>query len=319
VEVENMDPAPAAHCVHHPLEPAVATCARCGSFVCQGCLAGGDGARCPACRALLGDDFPLTRESWSFSALWGLAWPRFQQHWLNLTLAFLIITGVGFAVGMVSSALQAALGALGVDPVVTAVGAGGLANLASWLVQSVLQLGLLQMVLRVLHGKPIEVGMVFGGVRLLGKSVLLSLLMVACFLPMVLVLGGAAAALALGMDGHRDGMALAAVGALVAIPVLVVYAFFVGIPLGFAQLELVNDPEASPVAVIRACFTVVRENRWNVFGVQFMEGLVVLAGLLACCVGALPAAVLAQLIHGGLYLALRNGSGLPRPRDVQAT
>jgi hypothetical protein len=37
-------------------------------------------------------------------------------------------------------------------------------------------------------------------------------------------------------------------------------------------------------------------------------GLVTLAGVLACCVGMLPAMGLSYLLMGGLYLTLRNGS-----------
>ena len=40
-----------AHCVHHPTRLATRTCARCGSFVCSGCIVSGD--LCSECKSLL--------------------------------------------------------------------------------------------------------------------------------------------------------------------------------------------------------------------------------------------------------------------------
>ena len=49
------------------------------------------------------------------------------------------------------------------------------------------------------------------------------------------------------------------------------------------------------------------------FGYSFVAGLVILAGMLACCVGLLVALPVAYMLLLALFLALRQSSTLPPP------
>lgn len=63
------------HCATHPDAVAVATCARCGTFVCAACLPGA-GTVCAACvgRAQVQGELPL--------------WERYQEARVPLPIAF---------------------------------------------------------------------------------------------------------------------------------------------------------------------------------------------------------------------------------------
>ncbi|WP_426748358.1 B-box zinc finger protein [Myxococcus faecalis] len=54
-----------ARCGLHPEEPAVATCARCGTFLCAECVElVPEGSVCEPCRARLRMDGPASRVAW---------------------------------------------------------------------------------------------------------------------------------------------------------------------------------------------------------------------------------------------------------------
>lgn len=125
------------------------------------------------------------------------------------------------------------------------------------------------------------------------------------FVPVALI--GAAVAGVAALSGWRGEPTLGFIAAAASgIALALVYLIYAGVPFAFVQLTLAHDPEARPTEIVRACFALVRGNRWNVIGVVWMEELLGLAGVLACCVGVLPALALAQLVHAGLFLALRN-------------
>jgi len=85
-------------------------------------------------------------------------------------------------------------------------------------------------------------------------------------------------------------------------------ALYFGIPLYLMQAELTFNEDVSPTQALRNCYTLAHGERLSIFGVSLLVGLLVFGGMLACCVGILPALALGQLLLGGLYLALRNGS-----------
>lgn len=303
-----MDPAyEGAKCVQHPLEPAVSTCARCGNFMCALCSAGSERGLCPSCRALLGEtSFPLSRDAWSFSALWDLAWARFKADWINLTVGVLIVFMVSGGVGAASQLFQVGAGEIfgkrSFAPIVVMIAF----QVVSIVVQGLMQLGLTALMLDALHGRRTDLARIFGGFRLLGRYLLVLLVILVVAAPPIVLAGGLIAAAAF----DRSDSTILAVGVVLAVLIALVAAFFIFLPLGFAVPELVVNPEARATQIVRNCFAIAKDNRWNMIGVGFMAGLVALVGVLACCIGFLPASALAQLLNLGLFLSLRNGSSV---------
>ena len=97
-------------------------------------------------------------------------------------------------------------------------------------------------------------------------------------------------------------------GALCLFAVLLIPFFYVMLPLSFLQMEMAYSDESSAWECIRNCYAVARGQRLNMFGLLLINFAIILVGLLACCIGALPAVGLSQLLMAALYLALRRGS-----------
>jgi len=302
-----------SYCVTHPLEPAQGTCPRCGSFTCDRCAEPGANGLCPACRARLGDDgapFPLARTTWSMGALWSHCWARFTADWLMLSVAVLIVAGCSGACSLVGQ-----IGQLGVR---LAAHQGAAAIAASMvvlvgvqvvlgIVQGLFQLGLILVVLDAVRGKRVDLARIFQAFAQWRRYTVLMLIVGVAAL---LIIG------ALAVVGIAAATLLPhATGALIALftaegAVALVLAFW-AMPCAFATFELAYNPEAKPTRVLSNCFAIVRDNRWNALGVFFVAGLAACVGLLACCVGIIPGAALAQVIIAGLFLSLRNGCALP--------
>src|SRR3954469_7195337 len=86
-----------ARCAIHAENPAGGTCTRCGNFLCFLDTEGGRFTTCEACRNRTSDAaFPMTRQGYSFGALWDHSWNMFKVHWLMLSVGILIPFIVGF-------------------------------------------------------------------------------------------------------------------------------------------------------------------------------------------------------------------------------
>jgi uncharacterized membrane protein len=101
-------------------------------------------------------------------------------------------------------------------------------------------------------------------------------------------------------------LGMVAVAALLLIPLVVAV-----LPVTlFAVPELLIG-RCGPVEALRRAWQLGRGQRLRVLGYTLVTSVVVLLGVLACLVGVIPALPLAYLLLLGLFLALRNGSGLP--------
>ncbi len=294
-----------AQCALHPDQPAMHTCTRCGSFMCSTCAEGGAQTLCPACQQRLGMEqtFPLTRDNWSFSALWDYCFEIFKREWLMLGVAVLTLFGVTFIVQLVTAPLQA-IGAAMKSQVFTVI-----FSIASMIIQQAVQgmlgLGLMRMMFDVLQGRKLDIGRLFSQFHKVGIF-LISLLLV--FLMFGIPLGAIGAIvgiarLATGMEWTALAPLAVVLGLLAVVPLI----YFL-IPLSLMQAELAYNDDATPMQILRNCYAYARGERLSIVGVSLVGGLVAFVGMLACCVGVLPAAGLSYLLLAGLYLALRTGA-----------
>lgn len=317
-----------ARCAVHPEYVARGTCRRCGSFMCEQCSEQGAQGLCPSCRERLGvdADFPLRRDTWTFSALWDVSWGLFQREWLQLCAASLVVFGVGFGVQMVVSMLAAAAQAVG--DLVAYFAVALLGGLVQSTVQGVATLGLIRLLFDALAGRRVDLGVIFTQFHKAGRYLLGLLVIFAVSMAVVLLLVvglGLVVAIAVMVAAGASGAELpdmsdpvailgasagAVVGVLVMGAVLMVPLLYFTLPLIFWQHELAFNDRASALDSLRACYTLARGQRLAILGVVLVGGLLVLGGLVACCVGAIPAVAFMQLLFAGLYRSLRKGSEL---------
>ncbi|MDY7226193.1 RING finger protein [Hyalangium rubrum] len=297
-----------AHCALHPDQPAAGTCTRCGNFMCAQCTQEGAQSVCPTCQQRMGagSAFPLTRENWNFSALWNYCFEVFKRDWLMISAAVLIFGGISFVVQMMAQLLPA-VGTLLESQVLTVV-----LSIAAAIVQTVVQgllgLGLMRMLIEVLQGQRANIERLFSQFHKVWTYLLTTLLVVLISIVPIGAIAGIVAGIIYFVGSEAAPFIAIGAGVLVLIPLI----YFL-LPLVFLQPEMaMRDDAPSPMELLRRCYAYAQGERPSIFGVMFVQGLVVLAGVLACCVGAIPASGMAYLLTAGLYLALSTGENVER-------
>ncbi len=310
-----------ARCAMHPSIAARGTCERCGNFMCEVCSEGGARRLCPACRERTGEgaDFPLDRHSWSINALWEYCFEAFKREWLMLSVAMLVAMAVGMVAQLAGNVASTIAGFT--DSVALIVLAALFAFVVQTVVQGVMGMGMLRVAFDVLEGGRADLGRLFSQMhkawRYLGTALLAVLVLgvpLMLLFGLLLVVGMLVVGVPVGVLAGED--ALRAQGPLMvalfsgAGLITLVPALYFGMPVYLLQAHLAFSEEETPVGALRHCYLLVRGQRMSLFGVLLVMGVVALIGMLACCVGILPALALSQLLLGGAYLALRRGSVL---------
>jgi hypothetical protein len=297
-----------ARCAVHADAEAFAVCRRCGNYMCRACSRDGTSPQCDSCRARGAAEFPFSRERWSFSDLISYCGKRFEAEWLTLSLTALIflalLYGISFALTFGSVLLIAAVPD-GVNPDASAAATVLRVSIqiAQFLLQIViqmwLQLGFFSVVLDVAEGRRAEIGRLFSRLDRFPAALLQVLVIYGVLLvyaaPIV-----AAYFLLPGAEETRGYIALA-VAALLAIPLI-----YLGIGCAFGMVELVHDRSASAISALRSSFAIVQGQRFAVLGGAFLVALIVTGGMLACCVGMIPAMAFGTLVYCSLFLALKT-------------
>ncbi len=295
---------PAAPCPLHPEQGAQSICARCGNFMCGVCTEGGTYDACPTCRQLTGDvpGFIWTRGSYSLDGILSFVWDRFKKEWVMLSLAALIYFVVVFGAGLIGNVLQAV--GMAIHP---AVGAGlaVAASIIQYVVQAVITGGFVVIAYDVMKGRAVDLGRMFGQFRNFGAYTVATLLVFALLLTLAIPVGiGAGIGYAIGEEtGLFIGMGIGSV-------IAIFPGFWLLLPWMFLEMEIALGGESSGVQALVSSFKLADGHRLWMFLFGFLAWLMIFGGALLCCIGALPGFALATMLKLGLYLALRNGSGL---------
>lgn len=292
-----------ARCAVHPDQLAHAVCARCGNYMCATCSEQGSSKLCADCRTRPdASDFPFARDHYSLEGLIDFSIKRWKAHWLTLSLAMLIFVGVVYALalgaGIGAGILGSLVGHSGEERQVTAFsGFSVVLQVAQVFVQLWLQLGLFALMIDALQGREPKLGTLFSRATkmpaALGQLALIYLGLVLMLLPF--------AVLFFVKEQATQLKIAAAIALLELIPIA-----YLGIGLMFSQVELAYDRDAGAISAIRASFALVRGQRIRVFGMMLVFGLIAIAGVIACCVGAIPTMTIATMLSCALFLALRT-------------
>jgi hypothetical protein len=290
-----------AQCALHSDQRATGTCTRCGNFMCVICTQGGEQTTCPTCRERTGvaQAFPLTRDTFNFSALWDYCFAIFKQQWVMISVAVLIVGGIGFMTNLLTRLLPL-IGNL-VDSEVVTIILTVVATFVQNVVQGILGVGTSKMLLEVLQGKPANVERVFSQFHKTGTYILTLLIVLAFALIPVGVIAGIIVG-AMSVSKEAGPFIAIGVGVLAFVPLI-----YFSLPLVLLQPEMASrDDSPKPMELLRNCYAYAQGKRWSILGMAMIQLLLVIAGVIACCVGVIPAAGLASLLTTGLYLALSN-------------
>jgi hypothetical protein len=319
-----------ALCPLHPEQVASRTCARCGNFMCGVCSEDGSLAMCPACRERSGMSaaFPLDRSNWNVGALLDYSWTTFQREWVMIVVGLLIVFGASMVGQVVSTVLTSIGEATESTALIFLTLFAGM--IASTVVQGLVATGYMRMLLDVLNGQPADLGKVFSQFHKVIPYLTTTLLIFAIFIPIILLIFGSALVIAI-TTGLLAGGSLSpeAIDAMqpedfvrlfttagaaffvtlsVAFVVYLAVMTWLGLPMLLVQMELASDDKPTAMGVLRRCFAYARGQRLGMVGVSLLGTLIGFVGLLACCVGVIPAMGLFYLMLAGLYLSLRNGA-----------
>jgi len=303
-------------CAIHPDRPSVATCQRCGNFMCDACGGSGAPLLCPPCTARIGA-FPLTRDTWSISALWEQCWTRFKAEWVMLTVAALVSGAVSVGVAMLGDLLTTVAGQ-SEEPAVR-YGALAADRILQFVVTAAIQLGLNRVSLDVLDGRKVQIARLMSQIHKTGRFIVVQFAIFAVTLAVYIPF----AAVGLGtyfllMDrAGVDTEVLVGLLLMVLVPIGLVPLAYLCLPLLLVPMELAYT-ETPAIESIRRAYRLSAGQRLSILGVVILTAIVAVVGLVACCIGILPAIGLGQLLLAGLYLALRNGSGAVSVRPPRA-
>ncbi|MCK8499298.1 hypothetical protein [Myxococcus fulvus] len=312
-----------ATCPLHPDDLAQRTCTRCGNFMCDTCSERGTQSHCPPCRARegLGRDFPLDRDNWSFSRLFDVCLDAFKREWVMLSVGALLV----FAASMGGNLLSQMFSFIGAatESVVAMVMTTLVGIALTWVIQGAVTLGYLRMAMDVLQGQRADLARVFSQFSKLGTYLLTMLLTFALVLPLVLVglgilvaifVAGAGISLAeLNSLSEFDGAMRGVSPGLIGLMVLVSAVLYLGpglwlmLPLVLVQPALADQENPTALETLRLAYVHAKGFRLSIFGVLALGGFIVLLGFILCCLPALPAMGLFQLLLAGLYLAISRG------------
>jgi hypothetical protein len=324
-----------AQCARHPGVAAPLVCGRCGAFMCVECSLGGSESLCPACRELVGSDgFPYRRDDFDFSRLWNHSLEAFQRDWLMLSVGALIFFALALGGSLVSNVLTSiVLRVAGFAPrgkdslsyilasVLTGQVFGTLIGIA---VQGVALVGFYRLTMDAVLGRRVDIGRMFSQLRKLPTYVVTQLILIAVvWIPSALyfvVLGVVALKLAgLSVGGLTTSDLSRLLGAApLAVLMLGILGYIVVFVVVLLPMSLFVAPEivvsdAGALEALRRAWNIGRGMRLPCLGYSCVFGLLVSLGALLCLVPVLPAMALGGCLLMSLFLAARNGSGLPAP------
>src|SRR5690606_13232341 len=288
VPVPNPDPS-SAFCALHIEVAAADSCARCGHFMCAGCLASGPDHTCPACQRRA-PVFPIRRGEVRFGPVWKVATQAFSRAWVPLSAAALITIVVSAGLNLLQSA---ALGGLtrGLGQ-----GAPALPTMLFSLLNGALSLGLgmglVRMGVQAYRGQEVSLGLLFTQFRQYDK--LLGLAGMNLLVVMILTVFA--------------GMSVGPLG-LFMLPALLGVALVYGIHFSFIMMSVVVAPHLRFGQHVSFARGLLSGNTLTVGGLYLVGGVLVCAAALLLVLPALAAIAFMNLLGLGAFLALANDEG----------
>jgi predicted Zn finger-like uncharacterized protein len=226
----------------------------------------------------------------AYDEVFSKAWAIFKEQWLMACAAILIVGGVNFGLGVIQSILTQLVAAAGDEPAIV-FGSQFVIGAGRWLLQIWLQIGQTIVLLDIARGREVKLGKIFGGGPLLLKTILAVIMVSLAIGAIAMVLVGIPAAVGLAITQEPGG---AMIGAVVGL-LIAIFPIFV-VSLMFSQVQiLIVDRGLESVDSLRTSYDITNGNKLTLFVIGLLMGAVflvaVIAGLLALCVGIIPAMI----------------------------
>lgn len=311
IEVKPGSQGQAAFCASHPGRSARKICGRCGNFMCMDCSGNGRRQTCPECRDRSSGhsrSFPFNKETWTAGSVIDWSWQTFQRDWVLICVGALLVGGIGQIIGMFGQGLIGGLSTTGNEAVMSIVLVCFMAF--AQIFQGVLQMGIYKMCFEVARGAKPELGMIFS--QFSKFMTYTATILISGFVGIIAVgvVGGLIGVICVAAAEVSQDVA-AVVGLGLGTIATIVLGVYLLVPMMFLPIELTYNDDAGPVEALQNTFTIVSEQHWSFFGTMMLFFLIGSSGFLLCCVGLLFTAPLMQFMFVVLFMALRNGSGLP--------
>lgn len=308
-------------------------CARCGNFMCAACAQNGTESQCPTCRQLNPIGFPYDANA-DLGTLWSHSWDGFQREAAMCVVAGLIFFAFALGGALVSNIITSVVNSiLGIkfDP------ANPLRNLTGFglnlmvsqvvsmgvnlVVQGIAMVGLYRVLMDVLVGKKADLARMFSQLEVLPHYVLLHLAMFFFITVPTLIYFVLVGVIGLKLVGSEWSQlqhlrpeklfSVELVGFMLVALLIYLAAMVVVLPVSlFATPELIVG-RCNAVEAVKRAWELGNGQRLRTFGYSFIAGVLVILGVLACCVGVIVALPVASMLILALFLALRRSSSLP--------
>lgn len=228
-------------------------------------------------------------QPWAVGEVIGQAWELFKQHWVPLVFTLLLGTIIGQIPGAIPSAMQASGSFKPDDPILLSVQL--VTSILGFAVGQFFTVGYTKMWLTAIRGGTPQFGDMFSGASrtlpLMGATFLLALAVVCGY--MACIVPGIILALAFSLA-----------------PLFVV------------------DQNMGPIDALSASWRATQGHRGNIFVYGLASAGIILLGVCACGVGAIPAAVVVYIGQAIIYMRLTGqaqgggpttygGGGYPPP------
>ena len=304
--------------------------------MCASCSANGTERQCPSCRSLNPIGFPYDANA-EVGTLWAHTAQSFEREALMCILGaviyFAFLFGGGVVQNILNNIISSILG-LEVDPSNPLGSLGNLRNLGvgtllghlvnfgvNTTVNGIALVGLARMLMDVLIGKQADLARMFSQLHLLPQYLAMQVVLFFGIAIPTIVYFSVVAAMALRMIGLDLSQLLDFRGEQLLNPAL--FALLFGSSVLFTLVMIVLLPvsmfctpelivgQCGPLEALKRSWDLGEGQRLRVFGYSLIAFFLLLAGVIACCVGLIVAFPAAYMLILSLFLALRRSSSLP--------
>lgn len=283
---------------------------------------------CPKCRSLVASGFPLDQNA-GLDQIWAYVSARFKEEWVMLSVGILLMGAIGAVGGVFNNIITEIVKSvlsIKIDPVNPLRNIGdfvkvtGISQFIGMFVQlpfhAIGLLGMYRLVVDVLYGRKADIGRMFKNMHLLGRAVILQLLIQAIITVPIFLMMGLFGFVALRSAGLTlGGLNSHSMEQLVRSPapfilfggwLLIITASILVLPITMLSVPELLVSECEPMEAIQRAWKLGEGQRLRLFGYSFVSGVIIFVGLLACCVGAIPASAAAYMLLISLFLVIRK-------------
>ncbi|MGH7327666.1 MAG: hypothetical protein ACREJX_04890, partial [Polyangiaceae bacterium] len=220
-------------------------------------------------------------QPWDIGEVISLAFDQFKRCWGVLVGAFIVYVIIAAIPGGIVGGLQGA----GVIDADSAPIANGVIQILSLFMSAFFQTGLIRLALSAARGQEPNFGDLFsGGGRFLAMLGGLLLIYIAFFFSLLLLV----------------------IPAFIVMPGLALTTYFIA------------DSNMGPISAMQASWNAMNGSKMKLFLFGLVAFLIAIVGLIACCIGIIPAGIVLQIAMAIIYVRLSGRGTTPSGFDPNA-